>query len=93
MSKKEKEQKGYWVHTVTTDSVAVPSGTMTKSPEQIAKILLKHNKFPGAHGSINRFIQYHINRAGRGMSDETKSKLKKAQEIIRSKKSNSKPGK
>lgn len=90
MSKEEKEQKGYWVHTVTTDIVAVPKGTMTKSPQQVAKILLKYNKFPGAHGSINRFIQYHINRAGRGMSEETKAKLKKAQEIIRSKRPDAK---
>lgn len=88
MTRKEKEQKGYWVHTVTTDVVAVPKGTMVKEPKEIARILLRHNKFPGAHGSINRFIQYHINRAGKGMSEETRARLKKAQEIIRSKKPN-----
>lgn len=74
-----------WIKTVKTDSVNVPQGTMTKEPKEIARILLKLNKYPGAPGSINRFIQYHINRAGKGMSEETRKKLKKAQEIIRSK--------
>lgn len=82
---KKRDPKHDWVKTVTTDIVAVPKGTMTKSPEEVAKILLRRNRFPGAHGSINRFIQYHINRAGKGMSEETRAKLKRAQEIVRSK--------
>jgi hypothetical protein len=90
LTKKEKEERGYWVHKVTTDSVAVPLGTMTKEPKEVARILLKHNKFPGSHGAINRFIQYHINRGGRGLKTETVAKLKKAQEIIRSKRPNTK---
>jgi uncharacterized protein YfdQ (DUF2303 family) len=75
-----------WVKTVQTDTVSVPKKIMVHDdPEVIAKALLKANRFPGAHGSINKFIQYHINRGGKGLSPETVTRLKKAQEIIRSK--------
>jgi uncharacterized protein YfdQ (DUF2303 family) len=74
-----------WVKTVQTDTVSVPKGIMTKEPEEIARVLLRANRFPGAHGSINKFIQYHINRGGKGLSKETVAKLRQAQEIIRSK--------
>ena len=82
---KKRESKN-WIKTVKTVTVDVPPGTMTKEPEQIAKILLRRNKYPGAHGSINRFIQFHINRAGSDMSEETRAKLRRAQQIIRNKK-------
>jgi len=87
MTKKEKDAKGYWVHTVTTDVVNVPPGTMKLSPKKMANLLLKINTYPGAHGSINRYLQYYLNRGGRGIPKERYEAVRKAQEIIRSRKS------
>jgi hypothetical protein len=76
-------KKGGWVSTVTTDTVAVPLGTMTKEPEEMADILLAHNKFPGNYGSINRYIQFYLNRGGKGIPADRYEKCRKAMEIIR----------
>jgi hypothetical protein len=72
-----------WVKNVKTVTVDVPPGTMKQSPKEIAKILLTKNTYPGAPGSINRFIQFYINRAGKSLSEERLTALKRAQEIIR----------
>jgi predicted solute-binding protein len=72
-----------WVATVKTTAIAVPIDTMTRPAAEVAKILLEHNR-KKTPGSINRFIQFYINRAGRGLSGERKTALKKAMEIIRS---------
>lgn len=80
-----KKKKSNWIKTVKTISVDSPPGTMTKEPEEVARILLKHNKFPGAPGSINRYISFYINRGGKGISEERKDKLRKAMEIVRQK--------
>jgi hypothetical protein len=79
-------KKGGWVNTVTTDTVAVPLGTMTKEPEEMADILLAHNQYPGVHGSINRYIQFYLNRGGKGISKERYEKCRQAMEIIRKRK-------
>ena len=81
MAIKRKEKK-YWVKDVKTTAVDVPPKTMTKSPEEIAAILLRQNRSKGP-GSINRFIQFYINRAGKSMPKEKVKKLKRAQEIIK----------
>lgn len=86
MTKEEKEKKGYWVHTVTTDVVAVPPGSMKLSAKKMADLLLKINTYPGSHGSINRYLQYYLNRGGRGIPKERYDEVRKAQEIIRSRK-------
>lgn len=79
------KKKSNWIKTVKTVTVDSPPGTMTKEPEEVAKILLRHNKFPGAPGSINRYISFYINRAGKGLSEERRKKLRKAMEIVREK--------
>ncbi len=85
VSRKKAKNSSYWIKNVKTTTVDVPPGTMTKSPEEIARILLRKNKFKGASGSINRFIQFHINRTGKSMSKEKIKKLKRAQELVREK--------
>ncbi len=80
-----KKKANYWIKNVKTITLSVPPKTMTESPEEIASILLRNNKFEGAHGSIIKFIQFHINRAGKNMSKQRVKELKHAQEIIREK--------
>jgi len=75
-----------WVKNVKTVTVDVPPGTMKKNPKELAKILIAKNRnLPRPKKSINQFIQFHINRAGKGMSEETREKLRKAMEIVRQK--------
>ncbi len=83
---KKKSKTSNWVKTVTTDTVNVPPGTLTKTPREIAKILLKKNTYPGCHGSINRFLQYYLNRGGKNITEERYKNIRAAMEIIRRKK-------
>lgn len=83
MAKRESKN---WVKSVKTVTVDVPQGTMTKDPKEVAKILIRKNlKLPRPKKSILQFIQFHINRAGKGMSDERKEQLRQAMEIVRQK--------
>lgn len=86
MTKEEKEKRGYWVHKVTTDVVAVPKDSMKLPAKEMANLLLKINTYPGCHGSINRYLQYYLNRGGKGIPKERYEEIRKAQEIIRSRK-------
>ena len=85
IAQKMKKNNNYWIKNVKTITVNVPPKTMTKSPEEIARILLRHNKFEGAPDSIIKFIQFHINRAGKNMLKQRVKELKRAQEIIQEK--------
>jgi len=71
-----------WIRDVNTTAVDVPEGTMTHSAPEIARTLLAHNREQGA-GSINRFIQFYINRSGKGLPDERKRTLKRAMALVR----------
>jgi uncharacterized membrane protein len=83
MAKRDEKK---WVQTVKTVTVDVPPGTMKKEPKEMARILIAKNRnLPRPKKSINQFIQFHINRAGKGMSEETRQKLRKAMEIVRQK--------
>ena len=55
---------------------------MTQSAPEIARVLTSHNLGKGA-GSINRFIQFYMNRSGKGLSDERKRTLKRAMALVR----------
>jgi hypothetical protein len=77
-----KKRSKYWVKNVKTTAIDVPENTMNKSAEDVAGILLKHNRRK-TPGSINRFIQFYINRAGRAMPARRKKTLKAAMEIVR----------
>ena len=72
----------YWVQNVTTTAIAVPEGTMTRSARQIADILCTYNP-RGSATSINRFIQFYINRGGRGIPAARRRALKQAMALIR----------
>ncbi|HTI46222.1 MAG TPA: hypothetical protein VMB76_06670 [Casimicrobiaceae bacterium] len=76
-----KKRRG-WVREVKTTTVDVPEGTMTRSAPEIARALLAHNRDKGA-GSINRFIQFYINRSGRSLPDDRKRTLKRAMALVR----------
>jgi Protein of unknown function (DUF3175) len=77
-----KKRRG-WIASVKTTAIDVPENTMTQPPQKVAEILLAHNRGK-TPGSINRFIQFYINRSGKGLAATRKRNLKKAMEIIRS---------
>ena len=79
-----RKKRGHqWVKGVKTVSVDVPEGTMTHSAPQIARELLAHNRRKGATASINRFIQFYINRSGKNLPEERKRTLKRAMALVR----------
>ena len=71
-----------WVQSVKTTALAVPKGTMTGSAPQIADTLRRHNRGKSAT-SINRFIQFYLNRGGRGISEARRRTLSRAMALIR----------
>ena len=77
-----KKRDRRWIRNVKTTAVDVPEGTMTHPAPEIARTLLAHNRKQGA-GSINRFIQFYINRSGRNLPDERKRTLKRAMVLVR----------
>ena len=77
-----KKRKQRWIASVKTTAVDVPEGTMTKSAPEVARTLLARNRDRDA-GSINRFIQFYINRSGRNLPDERKRTLKRAMALVR----------
>jgi tRNA(adenine34) deaminase len=74
--------KKRWVKTVKTDSTHPPEGLFTKSPETIARTLASKKVSPKGPGSGMRMLTYFINRAGKGLSAEDKSRLKKAKDLL-----------
>ena len=77
-----KKRERRWIASVTTSAVDVPEGVMTKSAPEIARMLLEKNRDRGA-GSINRFIQFYINRSRRNLPDERRRMLKRAMALVR----------
>jgi len=77
-----KNRSKNWVKTVTTSAIDVPEGTMNKPARQVADVLLKNNKGK-TPGSINRYIQFYINRGGTGISETRKKTLTRAMALIR----------
>ena len=78
----KKTRSRNWVKTVTTSAIDVPEGTMNKPARQVADVLLRKNKGK-TPGSINRYIQFYLNRGGSGISETRKKTLKRAMELIR----------
>jgi len=59
-----------WRKQITTDTVSVPKGTMTRDSLSIVQILLAAN--PGLEiYRIIRFVRFHINRGGRKLANRT----------------------
>lgn len=74
-----------WIHTVTTTSVSEgPPGTLghDKTPKQMAVGILAANP-DKKKGSILRYMQFVINRAGKRMRSEHRDKIKQAMELVR----------
>ena len=80
--KHPKKRSKNWVKTVTTSAIDVPEGTMNKPAKQVAAALLRKNKGKPP-GSINRYIQFYLNRGGSGISQTRRKTLKRAMELIR----------
>ena len=55
---------------------------MNRPARQVADVLLGKNRGK-APGSINRYIQFYLNRGGSGISQTRKKTLKRAMELIR----------
>jgi hypothetical protein len=81
----EKRRSKYWVKNVKTAAIDVPENTMSKSAEDVAAILRSHNR-RSTSGSINRYIQFYINRAGRTLPVQRRRTLKQAMAIVRNSK-------
>lgn len=77
-----KKRKHRWIADVKTSAIDVPEGTMTQSASEVARTLVAKNRGAGA-GSINRFIQFYINRSGRSLPDERRRTLKRAMALVR----------
>ena len=78
----KKTRSKHWVKTVTTSAIDVPEGTMNKPARQVADVLLRKNKGK-TPGSINRYIQFYLNRGGTGISETRKKTLTRAMALIR----------
>jgi predicted solute-binding protein len=79
-----KKRKRRWIASVKTSAVDVPEGTMAKPAVALARTLLAANRDRDRDaGSINRFIQFYINRSGRNLPDERKRTLKRAMALVR----------
>jgi hypothetical protein len=74
----------YWVQGVKTTAIVVPERTMTGSAKEIADILCNCNQGKSAT-SINRFVQFYLNRGGRGIPEARKRTLKRAMTLIQRK--------
>ncbi len=68
-----------------------PKDTFNQDAETVARVMSSKKVSPKGIGSGLRMIQFFINRAGKNLSKERKSELKKAQEIMRAKVTRDKP--
>ena len=81
--KHPRKKRGHrWIKDVKTTAVDVPEGTMTHSAPDVARTLLAHNRGKGA-ASINRFIQFYMNRSGKNLPEERRRTLKRAMALVR----------
>jgi Protein of unknown function (DUF3175) len=81
---KEKSKKR-WVAGVTTDATHPPPGLFTKNAAVIARSLVSKKVSPKGPASGMRMLNYFINRAGRGLSQERRAELEKAKELLSNK--------
>jgi tRNA(adenine34) deaminase len=71
-----------WVGKVKTDSTHPPPGLFTKSAATIARGLASKKVSPKGVGSGMRMLTYFINRAGRGLTAQRRTELKKAKILL-----------
>ncbi|MFY9907927.1 MAG: DUF3175 domain-containing protein [Terriglobales bacterium] len=78
----QKNSRKRWVAGVTTDSTHPPAGLFTKSAGVIARSLASKKVSPKGPASGMRMLNYFINRAGRGLSRQSRAELEKAKELL-----------
>ncbi|HLH37029.1 MAG TPA: DUF3175 domain-containing protein [Alloacidobacterium sp.] len=71
-----------WVRKVKTDSTHPPEGLFKKSPETIARSLASKKVSPKGPGSGMRMLTYFMNRAGKNLSTQDRSRLQRAKELL-----------
>jgi tRNA(adenine34) deaminase len=84
-------EKKKWSGNVKTVSTFPPKDTFNKDAETVARVMASKKVSPKGIDSGIRMIQFFINRAGANLSEQRKSELKKAQEIMRAKLKRDKP--
>ncbi len=72
--------------TVTTESVFPPKGLLKKKASVIAKVLARKSVSPKGIGSAIKFLQFFINRGGKGLSKTRKIELERAKRLLQKKK-------
>jgi tRNA(adenine34) deaminase len=81
----KKKPKKKWVRGVKTVSTSPPKGIFTKDAETIAKTMASKKVSPKGIGSGIRMIQFFINRGGKNLSANSRTKLEKAKRILQAK--------
>jgi len=79
-----------WVQNVKTVSTYPPKDIFTKDAETIARVMSSPGVSPKGIGSAIRMVQFYINKSGKNLPDDRKTKLEKAKEILREKLKNKK---
>jgi tRNA(adenine34) deaminase len=73
-----------WVASVKTDSTHPPEGLFNKDAATIARTLASKKVSPKGATSGLRMLTYFINRAGKGLTQEHRSTLQRAKEMLSS---------
>jgi tRNA(adenine34) deaminase len=73
-----------WVASVKTDSTHPPEGLFNKDAATIARTLASAKVSPKGATSGLRMLTYFINRAGKGLTQEHRSTLQRAKEMLSS---------
>lgn len=84
-SRHQKGQDKRWVRKVKTVSTFPPPGLYTKDAETIAKVMATKRVSPKGIGSAIRMVQFFINRAGKGLTEERRGELEKAKQLLQGK--------
>ena len=71
-----------WVKNVKTVSIHPPEGLFTKDAETIAKSLASKKVSPKRPASGMKMLNYFINRAGKGLSEERQAELEKVKGLL-----------
>jgi tRNA(adenine34) deaminase len=71
-----------WVASVKTDSTHPPEGLFNKDAATITRSLASKKVSPKGATSGLRMLTYFINRAGKGLTEEHRSTLERAKEML-----------
>jgi hypothetical protein len=74
-----------WSGKVTTDSTKPGPGLFKESAKKIADDLVKKSVSPKGPGQAMQMLSFYENRAGKNLSEERRSALEEAKDLIREK--------